>query len=179
MPILLSNPHLWAGSLMDLQSKGAGHKLHVRRWPVVIPLAPAMSALRLPVALCRSAHAGSANAQGHGRGEVWAAIMCFAQWGYPSLLCACQPEVTCWSACAGSAHAEHGATDLGAGLPPYPRLTKEAINALRYRGEDVARSLTKTVIKEVSFSFLLGVIGTRQLPLQLCMSVSQNCHSLR
>eukprot|EP00891_Asterochloris_glomerata_P006955 jgi/Astpho2/6955/e_gw1.00107.46.1_t len=52
------------------------------------------------------------------------------------------------SASLGGANAEHGTADLGAGLPSYPRLTKEAINALRYRGEDVARSLTKTVIKE-------------------------------
>lgn len=35
------------------------------------------------------------------------------------------------------------------GLQPFPMLTKAAVEALRYRAEDIARSLTKTVIKEV------------------------------
>jgi hypothetical protein len=35
-------------------------------------------------------------------------------------------------------------------LQPFTRLTKAATEALRYRAEDVARSLTKSVIKEVS-----------------------------
>ena len=35
-------------------------------------------------------------------------------------------------------------------LQPFPRITRAAIEALRYRAEDIARSLTKTVIKEVS-----------------------------
>ena len=38
-------------------------------------------------------------------------------------------------------------------LQPFPRITRAAIEALRYRAEDIARSLTKTVIKEVSPHF--------------------------
>lgn len=34
-------------------------------------------------------------------------------------------------------------------LKPFTRLTRAAVEALRYRGEDVARSLTKSVVKEV------------------------------
>lgn len=37
-----------------------------------------------------------------------------------------------------------------AALPPFPRITRAATEALRYRAEDIARSLTKAVIKEVS-----------------------------
>lgn len=37
-----------------------------------------------------------------------------------------------------------------AALGPFPRITRAATEALRYRAEDIARSLTKTVIKEVS-----------------------------
>lgn len=95
-----------------------------------------------------------------------AALMCLAQQGSPRLLSACQPEAPCWSICAGGGNAEHGTADLGAGLPSYPRLTKEAINALRYRGEDVARSLTKTVIKEVGSCSLLGRSSNFQVALQ-------------
>ena len=36
------------------------------------------------------------------------------------------------------------------GLPAFPRLEKATVDALRYRAEDVARSLTSKVIKEVS-----------------------------
>jgi ATP-dependent RNA helicase DDX56/DBP9 len=35
------------------------------------------------------------------------------------------------------------------GLQPLARLTKAAVEALRYRAEDVARTLTKTMVKEV------------------------------
>lgn len=38
------------------------------------------------------------------------------------------------------------------GLQPHGRLTKAAVEGLRYRAEDVARSITKNVIKEVSES---------------------------
>lgn len=136
-------------------------------WPAVIPLAPATSAVRLPAELCWSACAGSANVWGQGYGDdVGQPLMCLAQQGSPSLLSACQPEAPCWSIYAGGANAEHGTADLGAGLPSYPRLTKEAINALRYRGEDVARSLTKTVIKEVGSCSLLGRSSNCQVALQ-------------
>lgn len=36
----------------------------------------------------------------------------------------------------------------GSGLKPFDRLTPVAIEALRYRGEDISRGLTKTVIRE-------------------------------
>ena len=35
-------------------------------------------------------------------------------------------------------------------MQPFTRLTKAAVEALRYRGEDIARSITKSVVKEVS-----------------------------
>jgi hypothetical protein len=35
------------------------------------------------------------------------------------------------------------------GLRPFERLTKASVEGLRYRAEDVARSLTKSAIKEV------------------------------
>ena len=37
-----------------------------------------------------------------------------------------------------------------AGLQPHPRITRAADEGLRYRAEDVARSITKNVIKEAS-----------------------------
>ena len=40
--------------------------------------------------------------------------------------------------------------DASAGIQPFTRLTKAAVEALRYRGEDIARSVTKSVVKEVS-----------------------------
>lgn len=37
----------------------------------------------------------------------------------------------------------------GTGMQPFTRLTKAAVEALRYRAEDIARSITKSVVKEV------------------------------
>ncbi len=34
-------------------------------------------------------------------------------------------------------------------LAPFPRITRAAVEALRYRAEDVARALTKNVIRDV------------------------------
>ena len=34
-------------------------------------------------------------------------------------------------------------------MQPFTRLTKASVEALRYRGEDIARSITKSVVKEV------------------------------
>ena len=45
----------------------------------------------------------------------------------------------------------------GGGLQPHQRLTKAAVEGLRYRAEDVARSITKNVIKEVRAA--LGALG--------------------
>lgn len=42
-------------------------------------------------------------------------------------------------------------------LKPFKRLTKAAVEALRYRAEDVARSLTKAVVKEVISSSLYSI----------------------
>ena len=182
--MLLLDPDLQAGSCRGLQSNLS--RLRVRRKPALVSLAPAMCAVHLPQReVCWSACAGNANAQAmrtRRRGDAArrrAAVMCLAQQGSPILLGACQPGATCSYACAGGAYAERGASEPGAGLLPYPRLTKEAINALRYRGEDVARSLTKTVIKEVSSCFLLARPCARQLPLQFCKSLSlgrPDCH---
>lgn len=38
------------------------------------------------------------------------------------------------------------------GLAPYRKLTHEAVEALRYRAEDIARSLTRPAIKEARSS---------------------------
>jgi len=46
-------------------------------------------------------------------------------------------------ACAGVEPA-----DQEAGLRPFERLTKASVEGLRYRAEDIARSLTKSCIKE-------------------------------
>lgn len=45
------------------------------------------------------------------------------------------------------------------GLRPFERLTKASVEGLRYRAEDIARSLTKSAIKEVG-------------PLYICISSS-------
>lgn len=46
---------------------------------------------------------------------------------------------------------EHSASeDAGGGMQPFSGLTKASVEALRYRGEDIARSITKAVVKEVS-----------------------------
>lgn len=42
----------------------------------------------------------------------------------------------------------HGRVGAAAGLQRHPRLTKKGVEGLRYRAEDVARSITKNVIKE-------------------------------
>lgn len=44
-----------------------------------------------------------------------------------------------------------GSGGAAAGLQRYQRLTKAAVEGLRYRAEDVARSITKNVIKEVGW----------------------------
>ena len=49
----------------------------------------------------------------------------------------------------GAANTSEGATD-GAYIKPFVALTTASVEALRYRGEDIARSLTKTVVKEVN-----------------------------
>ena len=49
---------------------------------------------------------------------------------------------------AGTGEAEDA--ESASGMQPFARLTKAAVEALRYRGEDIARSITKTVVKEVS-----------------------------
>lgn len=56
----------------------------------------------------------------------------------------------------GSGRGRGGAA---AGLQPHPRLTKKGVEGLRYRAEDVARSITKNVIKEVRAVQALFVSG--------------------
>lgn len=41
------------------------------------------------------------------------------------------------------------------GLRPFGRLTKASVEGLRYRAEDIARSLTKTAVKEVQPRFTI------------------------
>ena len=51
-----------------------------------------------------------------------------------------------------------------AGLRPFERLTKASVEGLRYRAEDIARSLTKSAIKEVGpDAILLPVITGLQI----------------
>jgi ATP-dependent RNA helicase DDX56/DBP9 len=51
---------------------------------------------------------------------------------------------------------EAAAEAAAAALKPYTRLTRAAVEGLRYRAEDVARSITRPVIKEASSVFLGG-----------------------
>lgn len=48
----------------------------------------------------------------------------------------------------GAAGARAGGRLAARGLGEFTRLSREQVEALRYRGEDVARSITKNVIKE-------------------------------
>ncbi|KAL6753625.1 DEAD-domain-containing protein [Haematococcus lacustris] len=57
-----------------------------------------------------------------------------------------EPGTTAQQRRAKCAGAE--ATGLAAGLRPFQRLSSQQIESLRYRGEDIARSITKNVIKE-------------------------------
>lgn len=50
---------------------------------------------------------------------------------------------------AAAPAAGDGEDEPAPALKLFTRLTKAALEALRYRAEDVARSLTRTVIKEV------------------------------
>jgi superfamily II DNA/RNA helicase len=62
---------------------------------------------------------------------------------------------------------EHEDSGQKQGLRPFERLTKAAVEGLRYRGEDIARSLTKSAVKEVDvfLSLLKGAArGTAPLP---------------
>lgn len=56
---------------------------------------------------------------------------------------------------------EDGEDDGAAGtaqvLRPFESLTRAAVEGLRYRGEDVARSITKNVIKEVTNELLMAL----------------------
>ena len=56
------------------------------------------------------------------------------------------------AAASPSAASEGGqaAAVAASGLQPFARLTKASIEALRYRGEDIARSISKSVVKEVT-----------------------------
>ena len=47
--------------------------------------------------------------------------------------------------CAGNEASE--------GLSPFTKLTQASVEALRYRGEDVEKSLTKNTVKEVRPAF--------------------------
>ena len=49
------------------------------------------------------------------------------------------------------------------GLRPFTRLTKASVEGLRYRGEDIARSLTKSAIKEVSKASRLHAIWSAMI----------------
>lgn len=48
-------------------------------------------------------------------------------------------------------------------MQPFTRLTKASVEALRYRGEDIARSITKSVVKEVSAVLLSALLSSGPL----------------
>ena len=51
------------------------------------------------------------------------------------------------------------ADGAASGLQPFGPLTQASVEALRYRGEDIARSITKAVVKEVSLLTQLVING--------------------
>lgn len=53
-------------------------------------------------------------------------------------------------------------------LRPFTGLTRAAVEGLRYRGEDVARSITKNVIKEVGAGGALGGGGRCLTSVHIC-----------
>ncbi len=56
------------------------------------------------------------------------------------------------------------ADDAACGLQPFPHLTKASVEALRYRGEDIARSITKAVVKEARAKELrLELLNSKRL----------------
>lgn len=48
-------------------------------------------------------------------------------------------------------------------MQPFTRLTKASVEALRYRGEDIARSITKSVVKEVGSVLLSSLVSFEPL----------------
>ena len=67
-------------------------------------------------------------------------------------MCAARPDLETADAAGG----DGGVKAMPAlALAPFPRITRAAIEALRYRAEDVARSLTKNVIREVDHACAL------------------------
>lgn len=52
-------------------------------------------------------------------------------------------------------------------LPPFAGASKEAIEKLRYRAEDVARSLNPTIVKQVMLSKCLKVQANIIWPLRI------------
>ena len=59
------------------------------------------------------------------------------------------PEAEGGEAEPGVEGGEGAAAEAAGALPLYPHLTRAAVDALRYRTEDVARSITKNVVREV------------------------------
>ncbi|DBA98784.1 TPA: hypothetical protein ACH3X1_014549 [Trebouxia sp. C0004] len=56
------------------------------------------------------------------------------------------------------------ADDAACGLQPFRYLTKASVEALRYRGEDIARSITKAVVKEARAKELrLELLNSKRL----------------
>lgn len=56
------------------------------------------------------------------------------------------------------------ADDAACGLQPFHHLTKASVEALRYRGEDIARSITKAVVKEARAKELrLELLNSKRL----------------
>ena len=62
------------------------------------------------------------------------------------------------------------------GLNPFTKLTKASVEALRYRGEDVEKSLTKNAIKEASLLKRPPVLLLRQR--MLCGDCCSHSHLL-
>ena len=80
------------------------------------------------------------------------------------------------AATPGEAAGDDGDDNSGPALQPFTRLTKPAVEALRYRGEDILRSLTKTVVKEVGSSRAACAAGS---PARQCTDTVRLAAKLR
>lgn len=61
-------------------------------------------------------------------------------------------------------------------LKPFAKLTKDAVQALRYRADDVQRSLTKTVIREARAKDLkMEMLNSSRLQVR-CFRTNCNCY---
>ena len=93
----------------------------------------------------------------------------------PGCVAGSRPSVATQNGAAPAGEAAPAAADAAGelaepALRPFTRLTKAATEALRYRAEDVARSLTKSVIKEVTCLHNITPSRAISLSLRICVA---------